>query len=281
MKFDINVPLVITCVFYFILSAVLARIFKGANFFFKIVLLFLIAGVLGEISSVYRTEALVSMLSGIVFIYIDLIVDFFSAVKRWAENVFYGISYRVRIIAGIIGKILFGIRWLLRLVLIPTANLFTWFYNFLSRTFRWNRVFIPLTEQFRRKYREAESRRPKHESRQSGAGNTHKAGSTSNDQEEYIRRAKEKVRQAREEAERAKREEEQQGRAGGDQRTPRQILGLGETFTLEELKRAYRSAASRYHPDKHLGMSETFKKEAEAEFIKVQNAYEVLMKGFL
>jgi hypothetical protein len=282
MKLDINVPLVVTSVFYFILSAVLARIFKGANFFFKIVLFFLIAGVLKEISSVYRTEALISILSGIVFIYIDLIVDFFSAVKRWTENVFYGISYRVRIITGIIGKILFAIRWVLRLVLIPIANLFTWFYNFLSRTFHWNRVFIPLTEQFKRKYREAESRRPKHESRQSGAGNTHKAGSTNSEQEEYIRRAKEKVRQAREEAERAKREEEQpRGNAGGDQRTPRQILGLGETFTLEELKRAYRLAASRYHPDKHLGMSERFKKEAEAEFIKVQNAYEVLMKGFL
>jgi len=280
MKLDINVPLVVTCVFYFILSAVLARIFKSSNYFFRILLLFLIAGVLGEISSVYRTEALISILSGIVFIYIDLIVDFFSAVKRWMENVFYGISYRVRIIAGLIGKLLFAIRWVLRLVFIPIANLFTWFYNFLSRMFHWNRVFIPLTEQFRRKHRKAESRRSQSESRQSGTGKTYKTSSTNREQEEHIRRAKEKVRQAREEAERAKREEEQRSNAGGDRRTPRQILGLGETFTLDELKRAYRSAASRYHPDKHLGMSETFKKEAEAEFIKVQNAYEVLMKGF-
>lgn len=281
MKLDINVPLVITCVFYFILSAVLARIFRGANYFFRILLLFFIAGVLGEISSVYRTEALISSLLGIVFIFIEPIVDFLYAVKLWIENVLYGISYRVRIIAGLIGKVLYAVRWVLRLVFIPIANLFTWFYNFLSRTFHWNRVFIPLTEQFRRKYREAESRRPKSESRQSGTGKTHKTSSTNSEQEEHIRRAKEKVRQAREEAEKAKREEEQQqGSAGGDRRTPRQILGLSDTFTLEELKKAYKQAAFRYHPDKYAHMSETFQKEAQTEFVKAKNAYDVLMKNF-
>lgn len=280
MKLDINVALVITCVFYFILSAVLARIFRGGNYFFRILLLFFIAGVLGEISSVYRTEALISSLLGIVFIFIESIVDFLYAVKLWIENVFYGISYRVRIIAGLIGKVLYAVRWVLRLVFIPIANLFTWFYNFLSRTFHWNRVFIPLTEQFRRKYREAESRRPQSESRQSGTGKAHKTSSTHSEQEEYVRRAKEKVRQAREEAEKAKRGEEQQGSVGGDRRTPRQILGLSDTFTLEELKKAYKQAAFRYHPDKYAHMSETFQKEAQTEFVKAKNAYDVLMKNF-
>lgn len=277
MTFSINVPLVIVCVFYFVLSAFLAHLFRTANFFFKILLLPFFFGILGEVSEIYRAEALISSLSGIVFTFIEPIVNFLYAVKLWIENVLYAILYRIRIIAGLIGKILYGIRWILRLVLIPIANLFTWFYNFLSRTFHWNRVFIPLTEQFKRKYREAKSSGPKQESRQSGTGKTHKTSSTDSEQEEYIRRAKEKVRQAREEAER---KQEEDRRSGGDNRTPRQILGLSDTFTLDELRRAYMQAASRYHPDKHAHLSETFRKEAEAEFVKAKNAYEVLMKGF-
>lgn len=278
MTFHVNTHLIVQCGLYFAGSAILARLFKGANLFFKIILLFLIAGVLKEVSATYRTETLLSILAGIVFVYIEDIVDFFSAVKCWIENVLYGIRYRLRIIAGLVGKVLFAVRWLLRLVFIPTANLFTWFYNFLSRTFRWNLVFIPLTEQFRRKSRKSESRRPGHESWRDKSQKT----SSNTAEDEQVKRAREKVRQAREEAERAKKAEEQQpGRTANDRRTPRQILGLGETFTLEELKRAYRSAASRYHPDNFTHMSEAYQREAQAEFVKAKAAYDVLMKEFL
>jgi DnaJ-class molecular chaperone len=33
----------------------------------------------------------------------------------------------------------------------------------------------------------------------------------------------------------------------------RKLLGLGESATLKEIKRAYRKLAHRYHPDKHSG----------------------------
>lgn len=277
MAIHINSQLVIICVFYFIFSAVLAHVFRRSDFFVRIFLVVVFFGVFGQFSKSYTVEVFVSCVFGIIYIFIEPIV-------RTIENVFAGFSYRVRLIASLIGTILYGIRWVLRLVLIPIANTFTWFYNLLSRTFRWNRVFIPLTEQFKRRHRQAESSRERKEStqsRHSGTGKTNKTNSADSEQEEYIRRAKEKVKQAREEAEKAEREEEQRKNdTAGDRRTPRQILGLGETFTLEELKRAYRSAASRYHPDKHLGMSETFKREAEAEFVKVQNAYKALMKEF-
>lgn len=277
MTLNINVPLVIVCVFYFILSAVFAHLFRKANFFFKILLVPFFIGVLGEVSETYRAEALISSLSGIVFTIIEPIVNFLYAVKLWIENVLYAILYRIRIITGLIGKILYGIRWILRLVLIPTANLFTWFYNFLSRTFHWNRVFIPLTEQFKRKYREVKFSRTHRDSGQSGTGNSRKTSSADSEQEEYIRRAKEKVRQARE---RRKGNRKRDSGSGGDNRTPLQILGLSDTFTMDELRRAYMQAASRYHPDKHAHLSETFRKEAQAEFVKAKNAYEALVKGF-
>ena len=277
MTLNINVPLVIVCVFYFILSAVFAHLFRKANFFFKILLVPFFIGVLGEVSETYRAEALISSLSGIVFTIIEPIVNFLYAVKLWIENVLYAILYRIRIITGLIGKILYGIRWILRLVLIPTANLVTWFYNFLSRTFHWNRVFIPLTEQFKRKYREVKFSRTHRDSGQSGTGNSRKTSSADSEQEEYIRRAKEKVRQARE---RRKGNRKRDSGSGGDNRTPLQILGLSDTFTMDELRRAYMQAASRYHPDKHAHLSETFRKEAQAEFVKAKNAYEALVKGF-
>jgi hypothetical protein len=278
MTLHLNTPLLIVCVLYFLGSIVFANLVKHSGFFFRVILIFLIFGILGEVSEGYRIEVLISCAIAFLYVFTDSIVNFFSLIRDGIEEIFSGISYRARLIALLIGKILYAVRWVLRLVLIPIANLFTWFYNLLSRTFRWNRVFIPLTEQFKRKRRPEESRRTQNESKKSGTGKT---GSTHDrEQEEYIRQAKEKVRQAREEAERAKREEERRNTTSGDQRTPRQILGLSDTFTLEELKKAYKQAAFRYHPDKYAHMSETFQKEAQAEFVKAKNAYEVLMKGF-
>jgi hypothetical protein len=277
MTLHFNTQIIIVCVFYFSLSLFIAHMIKDSGFFLKTIFLLLFFGILGEVSEGYRIEVLISCTIAFLYVFTDSIVNFFSLIRDGIEEIFSGISYRVRLIASLIGKILYAVRWVLRLVLIPIANLFTWFYNLLSRTFRWNRVFIPLTEQFRRKSREAEPRRAQNESKKSGTDTTGSAHDR--EQEEYIRQAKEKVRQAREEAERKKREEEQQNTTGGDQRTPRQILGLSDTFTLEELKKAYKQAAFRYHPDKYAHMSETFQKEAQAEFVKAKNAYDVLMKS--
>ena len=49
------------------------------------------------------------------------------------------------------------------------------------------------------------------------------------------------------------------------------LLGVEKTATAEEIKKAYRKQAMKYHPDRNPG-----NKEAEEMFKKVSNAYEVL-----
>ena len=87
----------------------------------------------------------------------------------------------------------------------------------------------------------------------------------SQEQEQRVRQAKEELRRIREEQE------------AKDNRSHQDILGLNGSFTLSELKNAYRLAVSRYHPDKYSHMSEAFQKEAEQELVKVQQAYRALL----
>ena len=49
------------------------------------------------------------------------------------------------------------------------------------------------------------------------------------------------------------------------------VLGLTKSATSDEIKRAYRRLAVKYHPDKNPG-----NKAAEEKFKKVSEAYEVL-----
>jgi curved DNA-binding protein len=51
-----------------------------------------------------------------------------------------------------------------------------------------------------------------------------------------------------------------------------QILGVNRSATPDEIKKAYRKLAQKYHPDKAKGN----KKEAEAQFKKISEAYAVL-----
>lgn len=55
-----------------------------------------------------------------------------------------------------------------------------------------------------------------------------------------------------------------------------QILELQNNATDEEVKKAYKKMAIKYHPDKHASSSEQEKKEAEEKFKKIAEAYEVL-----
>src|SRR3989337_3940121 len=50
-----------------------------------------------------------------------------------------------------------------------------------------------------------------------------------------------------------------------------EILGIGRSATEEEIKKAYRNLARKYHPDLHPG-----NKEMEARFKEINEAYEVL-----
>ena len=51
-----------------------------------------------------------------------------------------------------------------------------------------------------------------------------------------------------------------------------EVLGVSKTATPEEIKKAYRSLAKKYHPD----VSTEEKEVAEAKFKEISEAYEVL-----
>ncbi len=54
----------------------------------------------------------------------------------------------------------------------------------------------------------------------------------------------------------------------------RKILGLENAASLEEIKKAYRSLAHKYHPDK---CAEPDKKTCEERFKRVKEAYDTLL----
>ena len=93
-----------------------------------------------------------------------------------------------------------------------------------------------------------------------------------------INQAKEELRKAREQAK--TKEDQQDDNTGGGGRNYRQILGLGDKYSLADLMKAYKLGVSRYHPDKYSHMSESFQKEAQDEFVKVKKAYNELLKNF-
>ena len=62
-----------------------------------------------------------------------------------------------------------------------------------------------------------------------------------------------------------------------------QILEIEKSATNEEVKKAYRKMAMKYHPDKVRDLGAEHQKSAQEKFIKVQEAYELIKKerGFV
>lgn len=56
------------------------------------------------------------------------------------------------------------------------------------------------------------------------------------------------------------------------------VLGVESTATDEEIKKAYRQMAIKFHPDKVASMGEEFQKGAKEKFQKIQEAYEAIKK---
>ena len=56
------------------------------------------------------------------------------------------------------------------------------------------------------------------------------------------------------------------------------VLGITKGATEEEIKKAYRKMALRYHPDKVAQMGEEYQKGAKDKFQKIQEAYENIKK---
>lgn len=55
-----------------------------------------------------------------------------------------------------------------------------------------------------------------------------------------------------------------------------EVLGVSKNATADELKKAYRTLAIKYHPDRHTNDPEDQKKEAEEKFKEAAEAYDVL-----
>ncbi|MGV6860839.1 MAG: DnaJ domain-containing protein [Putridiphycobacter sp.] len=53
-------------------------------------------------------------------------------------------------------------------------------------------------------------------------------------------------------------------------------LGLSPGSSVSEIKKAYRKLVNLYHPDKTVGSSGAFKKEAKEQFLKINEAYDLL-----
>lgn len=130
MTLTINNQMLVLCFFFFCFSAFIAYLFKRSNLFFKMVLFIPFISMFAVLESSNRVEVSLCAILGIVFVFFDTILNFFYSLKLWIENIFYGFFSMIRRI--------------LRFFLIPIADLFTWFYNLLSRLFGWNRVFHKL-----------------------------------------------------------------------------------------------------------------------------------------
>lgn len=57
------------------------------------------------------------------------------------------------------------------------------------------------------------------------------------------------------------------------------VLGIEPTASDDEVKKAYRKMAVRYHPDKVAQMGEEYQKGAKEKFQKIQEAYESIKKN--
>ena len=60
--------------------------------------------------------------------------------------------------------------------------------------------------------------------------------------------------------------------------TAYKILEIDRNATDEEVKKAFRTMAKKYHPDKLQHMDEAYRKGAQEKFTKVQEAYEQIQK---
>ena len=56
------------------------------------------------------------------------------------------------------------------------------------------------------------------------------------------------------------------------------VLGVEPTATDEEIKKAYRQMAIKFHPDKVAQMGDEYQKGAKEKFQKIQDAYEAIKK---
>ena len=57
-----------------------------------------------------------------------------------------------------------------------------------------------------------------------------------------------------------------------------EVLGVDKSASAEEIKKAYRKMAVKYHPDKVATLGEDVQKAAEEKFKAISQAYEAICK---
>ena len=57
-----------------------------------------------------------------------------------------------------------------------------------------------------------------------------------------------------------------------------EVLGISKSATADEIKKAYRKMAIKYHPDKVATLGEDVQKAAEEKFKAVNQAYEAICR---
>lgn len=65
-----------------------------------------------------------------------------------------------------------------------------------------------------------------------------------------------------------------------EENDPYKVLGVEKGASKEEIKSAFRMAASKYHPDKVSHLGEEFQDIAHKKLLAIKEAYETLMKEF-
>jgi hypothetical protein len=63
------------------------------------------------------------------------------------------------------------------------------------------------------------------------------------------------------------------------EKDPYQILGVSRNASQQEIKRAFRKQAQRYHPDRVSHLGEEFQQLAKEKFQEIQKAYEMLLRN--
>ncbi len=76
----------------------------------------------------------------------------------------------------------------------------------------------------------------------------------------------------------ARREQKAPGREEAAEKDPYKILDLERGASEQEIKAAYKSLATQYHPDKVQHLGKEFQELAHKKFVAIQKAYDALMK---
>jgi len=96
-----------------------------------------------------------------------------------------------------------------------------------------------------------------------------------------IRAKSEKAYYQKGEGRRSESYKENQERAQREARSPRsdpyEVLGVHRHDSIDEIKRAYRKLAAKYHPDKVDHLGNEFRILAEQKFKEIQEAYQELV----